>query len=146
MIIRICIAVQLWLLDVSLPPSTIRYLDASLPDGSPPGWFATWTSRTFGCFDTRTFRYLLGRFATCLKACNLLYSDNRNGVVWHDPSCRYHYKPHWANYVIAKNFYYGFVLYFQLPSRFIVPASLRRCFEDCSTLLHYWKSGNDFDE
>ena len=71
MIIRICIAVQLWLLDVSLPPSTIRYLDASLPDGSPPGRFATWTSRTFGCFDTRTFRYLLGRFATCLKACNL---------------------------------------------------------------------------
>jgi len=29
-----------------------RYLDASLP-----GRFATWTFRTFGRFDTRTFRY-----------------------------------------------------------------------------------------
>ena len=31
--------------------------------------FATWTFRTFGCFYIRTFRYLPGRFATCLKAC-----------------------------------------------------------------------------
>jgi len=37
----------------------IRYPDASLP-----GRFATWMFRTFGHFDTRTFRYLPGRFAT----------------------------------------------------------------------------------
>jgi len=32
--------------------------------------FATWTFRTFGRFDARTFRYLPGRFATRLKVCN----------------------------------------------------------------------------
>ena len=38
---------------------------------SLPGRFATWTFRTFGRFDSRTFRYLSGLFATCFKACNL---------------------------------------------------------------------------
>ena len=38
--------------------------------------FATWTFRTFGRFDIRTFRYLPGRFATYLKACNLWYCNN----------------------------------------------------------------------
>jgi len=50
---------------------TLRYLNVSLP-----GRFATWTFRTFGRLDTRTFRYLPGRFATCLKACNLWYCLN----------------------------------------------------------------------
>jgi len=50
---------------------TFPYFASSLP-----GRFATWTFRTFGRFDTRTFRYLPGRFATCLKACNLWYCDN----------------------------------------------------------------------
>jgi len=38
--------------------------------------FATWTFRTFGRFDTRTFGYLPGRFATCLKVCSLRYCKN----------------------------------------------------------------------
>ena len=37
---------------------------------------ATWTFRTFGRFDTRTFGYLPGRFATCLKVCSLRYCKN----------------------------------------------------------------------
>jgi len=57
---------------------TFRYFASSLPgrfdttlDDSLPGRFATWTFRIFGRFYTRTFRYLPGRFASCLKACNL---------------------------------------------------------------------------
>ena len=34
------------------------------PDGLLPGRLPTWTFRTFGRFDTMTFRYLPGRFAT----------------------------------------------------------------------------------
>ena len=72
---------------------TVRHLDGSPPgwfatwtvrhlDGSPPGWFATWKFCTFGRFDTRTFRYLCGRFATCLKICNLRYCNNLFVVRW----------------------------------------------------------------
>jgi len=43
-------------------------------DGSPLG--------TFGRFDTRTFRYLPGRLATCLKVCNLRYCKNFFVVRW----------------------------------------------------------------
>jgi len=58
-------------LDVSLPCAfatwTVRYLD---------GVRATWTFRTFGRFDSRTFRYVSGRFATSLKIWNLRYCKN----------------------------------------------------------------------
>jgi len=37
----------------------VRHLDGSLP-----GRLATWTLRTFRRFDTRTYRYLPGRYAT----------------------------------------------------------------------------------
>jgi len=68
---------------------TFRYF-ASSPSGrftttlddSLPGRFTTWTFCTFGCFDTRTFRYLPGRFATCLKVCNLQYCKNFFVVWW----------------------------------------------------------------
>jgi len=48
----------------------------------PSGRFASWTFRAFGHFDTRTFRYLPGRFATCLKVFNLRYCNNLFVVRW----------------------------------------------------------------
>ena len=44
--------------------------------------FATWTFRTFGRFDTRTFRYLSRRFATCLKVCSLRYCKNLTKLTY----------------------------------------------------------------
>ena len=43
---------------------------------------ATWTFRTFKRFDTSTFRYLSGRFASCLKVCKLRYCKNFFVVRW----------------------------------------------------------------
>jgi len=43
-------------------------------DVTLPCQFATWTFRTFGRFDTRTFRYIPGCFVTYLKVSNLQYS------------------------------------------------------------------------
>jgi len=49
----------------SSPPGRLAStLDVSFATCMGHGWFATWTFRTFGRFDTRTFRYLPGRFAT----------------------------------------------------------------------------------
>jgi len=56
---------------------TVRYHDSSLS-----GRFATWTFCTFGRFDTRTFHYLPGRFATCVKVCSLQYCKNFFVVRW----------------------------------------------------------------
>ena len=61
---------RVWLIDWFLKQnrhlSTERF--ATLPvrhlDGSLPGRLATWTLRTFRRFDTRTYRYLPGRYAT----------------------------------------------------------------------------------
>ena len=54
-----------------------RFMDVSLLCQ-----FATWTFRTFGHFDSKSFCYLPRCFTTCPKVCNLRYCKNFFVVRW----------------------------------------------------------------
>jgi len=64
----------------------VRYLEASLPGRFATWTFVIWTFRTFGHFDTRTFRYLSVRFATGRQrssygTANYKLSDSERNVL-----------------------------------------------------------------